>query len=272
MTDPHKELAELAAEVRAWVEDASLRGALLVDPRASLPVAEAPPEATAPAQVAAPPREVVLTPAWSQLASSARVAAERALDSGDLALERVQTDLGDCRRCNLFKGRRSIVFGVGSGQADLLIIGEAPGFHEDRTGEPFVGDAGQMLDKMLVNVLGLQRSETYICNIVKCRPPDNRNPLPDEVDACMPFLLRQVQAVSPKVILVLGGVALKTLFATDQGIMQNRGKWREYRGIPVMPTLHPAYLLRNPEAKRKVFEDLQQCRARYDELGGRRSA
>src|SRR5262249_32921746 len=149
---------------------------------------------------------------------------------GAKALELVRDDLGDCRRCGLCQERRTIVYGVGSPDADLVVVGEAPGYEEDQRGEPFVGPAGQMLDKMLENVLGLRRDQVYIANIVKCRPPGNRTPLPDEVERCRPFLERQIEAIGPKVLLLLGTVALKSLLRTDAGIMRCRGTWRDYRG------------------------------------------
>ena len=240
------ELHDLVADVRAMLEDAESRGVRLED------VTPSAPEAEAPAAMAA----------WSEVAASARDASVPAAT----LLARVREDLGDCRRCKLAKGRRNIVFGVGDPDADLVVVGEGPGRHEDLQGEPFVGDAGQMLDRMLSNVLGLERSQVYILNIVKCRPPRNRNPEPDEVDACRPFLESQLQAIAPKLLLVLGSVAFKSLFNTDQGIMRNRGRWRDYQGIPTMPTFHPAYLLRQPGDKRLTFEDLKAVKRRYEEL------
>ncbi|MFT4627283.1 MAG: uracil-DNA glycosylase family 4 [Myxococcota bacterium] len=205
--------------------------------------------------------------AWSALARDGRAAPP----TGAEALRAIREDIGDCRRCALSKGRRNIVFGVGDPEADLVVIGEAPGYHEDRRGEPFVGAAGEMLDKMLVNVLGLERSSTYILNVVKCRPPNNRDPEPSEVSRCRPFLERQLDALQPKVVLVLGSVALRTLFDDPRArITRERGQWREYRGVPVLPTFHPAYLLRQPQDKRQTFADLKALRTRYDELGGRR--
>lgn len=180
------------------------------------------------------------------------------------ALQAVRDELGDCTRCGLCAARRSIVFGVGDPKADLMIVGEAPGFHEDRLGEPFVGEAGKMLDRMLERVLFLERSQVYIANIVKCRPPDNRNPTAEEIATCLPFLHAQIRAVAPKVMLALGNVAFKTLFDTRAGITKSRGQWRTFEGIPVMPTFHPAYLLRQPKDKRLTFEDLKAVRARYE--------
>ncbi|HMV69029.1 MAG TPA: uracil-DNA glycosylase, partial [Myxococcota bacterium] len=181
----------------------------------------------------------------------------------------VRADLGDCRRCKLCEGRRQIVFGVGDPEADLMVIGEGPGEQEDLRGEPFVGPAGEMLDRMLENVLGLGRSKVYIANVVKCRPPGNRNPDLDEVAACLPFLERQILAVQPKLILILGGVALQHVLKIN-GITRNRGKELAWRTIPTIPTFHPAYLLRQPGDKKLTFEDLKLARRRYDELGGRR--
>ena len=247
-------LAGLVADVQAWLEAAQSWGYQGEMPGAALEVEPVMPE----------PERGAPESRWAALASSslAEARAERVPD--------IAHDLGDCRRCRLATGRSRIVFGVGNPEADLVIIGEAPGFHEDRQGEPFVGRAGEMLDKMLVHVLGLQRQDVYISNIVKCRPPNNRKPLPDEVDACLPFLERQIRAVDPKVMLVLGSVALRALFSTDGGITRARGNWRDWNGIPVMPTFHPAYLLRNPDGKRATFDDLKALRVRYDEAGGRR--
>lgn len=257
-------LAELAADLRAVLEDEALRGAWAEPADAPLPEAIAPPEAPArPAE----PNPVVATAAsagaWAAIASQARSEGP----SHGVLLDRVRQDLGDCRRCELCKERRQIVFGVGDPAADLVVCGEAPGYHEDQKGEPFVGPAGEMLDKMLVNVLGLKRQQVYILNVVKCRPPKNRNPLPPEIAACRPFLEAQLDAIRPKLLLVLGSVALNALFGPGPGgITQARGKWLEYRGIPTLPTFHPAYLLRQPDDKRKTFEDLKVLKARYDAL------
>jgi DNA polymerase len=185
------------------------------------------------------------------------------------SLAAVREDMGDCTRCALHEHRTQIVFGVGSESADLVVVGEAPGYQEDQQGEPLVGPAGEMLDRMLENVIGLARSEVYILNIVKCRPPENRNPAPDEMDACAPFLRRQIEALDPRVLLVLGSVAFKALFETQEGITDARGTWRDWNGVPAMPTFHPAYLLRKPSDKRLTFEDIKKVRERYDDLTGR---
>lgn len=173
------------------------------------------------------------------------------------SLEAIRADLGNCTRCHLCEERKNIVFGVGNPNADLVIVGEAPGRDEDLKGDPFVGRAGQLLNRML-EAIGLSREEVYICNVIKCRPPKNRNPMPDEVESCEPFLIRQLQSLRPKLILAMGKFAAQTLLATDERISSLRGRFQEYQGISVMPTFHPAYLLRNASQKRVVWEDLQK--------------
>jgi uracil-DNA glycosylase len=170
----------------------------------------------------------------------------------------VRQELGECTRCKLHKGRTNIVFGEGDPKAVLVFVGEGPGQEEDQQGRPFVGAAGQLLTDIIVKGMKLNREDVYICNIVKCRPPENRNPEPDETEACEPFLKKQLQAINPSVIVALGNVAVKTLLKTDRGITTLRGKWQAYQGIPLMPTFHPAYLLRNPKDKKLVWEDIQK--------------
>jgi uracil-DNA glycosylase family 4 len=173
-------------------------------------------------------------------------------------LESIREALGDCRRCGLCEGRRSIVFGSGNPDADILFVGEGPGETEDLQGLPFVGRAGELLTQMIEKGMGIPRSQVYICNIVKCRPPNNRNPLPPEVSACRPFLDGQIAAVRPKVIVSLGKPAASLLLGRDVAITRVRGQWHEYRGTPLIPTLHPAFVLRQytPENRRAVWEDL----------------
>lgn len=178
-------------------------------------------------------------------------------------LETIREDIGDCIRCKLHKGRNKIVFGDGSPKARLLFIGEGPGRDEDLQGLPFVGRAGKLLTQM-IEAMGLRRSEVYICNVVKCRPPENRAPEKDEVAACSPFLFRQIDLVAPQVIVCLGSIAAQTILETTRGISQFRGQWLEFRGRRLMATYHPAYLLRNPAAKSEVWKDLQKVMA---ELG-----
>lgn len=173
-------------------------------------------------------------------------------------LTAIREEIGDCTRCKLHKGRTHIVFGEGDPKAVLVFVGEGPGQEEDLQGRPFVGAAGQLLTDIIVKGMKLKREGVYICNIVKCRPPTNRNPEPDEIAACEPFLIKQLQAINPGVIVALGNVAVKTLLKTGEGITALRGKWQTYQGIPLMPTFHPAYLLRNPKDKKLVWEDIQQ--------------
>lgn len=172
------------------------------------------------------------------------------------ALEAVRAELGDCRRCPLHRTRRHLVFGEGNPEAELVFVGEAPGADEDAQGRPFVGQAGQLLTKIIA-AMGLERDEVYICNILKCRPPGNRNPLPEEIALCEPFLIRQIEAISPRVICALGTFAARTLLKSDAPISGLRGRFHSFLGIPVMPTYHPAYLLRNAGAKRQAWEDVQ---------------
>ena len=173
-----------------------------------------------------------------------------------VSLDDVRARMGECTLCKLHKGRHTIVFGVGNPEARLMFVGEAPGEDEDLKGEPFVGKAGQLLTKM-IEAMGLRREDVYICNTVKCRPPNNRNPEPDELAACEPFLKGQLASVKPEVIVTLGKFAAQALLREQTPITRLRGQWREYEGIPVMPTFHPAYLLRSPQEKTKVWEDLQ---------------
>jgi uracil-DNA glycosylase family 4 len=173
------------------------------------------------------------------------------------ALLQVRSTLGECTRCKLCSTRKSIVFGVGSPRAELVFVGEGPGENEDLQGEPFVGEAGGLLDKMIV-AMGLSRAEVYICNVVKCRPPGNRNPEPDEIAACAPFLHGQLDAIAPRAIVALGKFAAQTLLQDPTPITKLRGTWRTYRGVPLMPTFHPSYLLRDASQKKHVWADLQQ--------------
>lgn len=178
----------------------------------------------------------------------------------DISLEEVREDLGDCRRCKLCEERTHIVFGAGNPRARLAFVGEGPGADEDRQGLPFVGRAGQLLTKM-IEAIQMRRDEVYICNVVKCRPPKNRTPLEDEIAACSPFLLRQLAVVQPEVVCCLGLTAAQTLLQVKKSIGQLRGKVHSFRGTRLVATYHPAYLLRNPPAKRYVWEDLKRVRS-----------
>jgi len=176
-------------------------------------------------------------------------------DSPD-GLAAVREEMEKCHRCPLGKGRKNLVFGEGNPHADLVFVGEAPGADEDEQGRPFVDRAGQLLTKIIA-AMGLKREDVYICNILKCRPPGNRNPQPDEIAACEPYLVRQLQAISPRFVCALGSFAARTLLKTESPITSLRGRFHDYHGIRLMPTYHPAYLLRNPDAKKLVWQDVQ---------------
>ncbi|HQG13731.1 MAG: Uracil DNA glycosylase superfamily protein [bacterium ADurb.Bin270] len=182
-----------------------------------------------------------------------------------MELADIRKVMGNCTRCKLCFGRKNIVFGVGNPNADLVFIGEAPGRDEDIKGEPFVGRAGQLLTK-IIEAMNFKREDVYIANITKCRPPENRNPEPDEVASCIPFLIRQAELIKPKVIVCLGSVATQNLLGTEEKITTMRGKFTSWQGIPVMPTYHPAFLLRNPNMKRPVWEDMQVVMKKLEEL------
>lgn len=173
------------------------------------------------------------------------------------SLEKIRMDLGDCRRCRLSESRKNIVFGAGDSNARLVFVGEAPGHEEDQKGEPFVGPAGQLLTK-IIQAIKLTRNQVYICNIIKCRPPGNRNPQSDEIKACYPFLRRQIITIKPDFICALGTIAAHTLLETTEPISKLRGHFHDYMGIKVLATYHPAYLLRNPNKKRDVWEDMKK--------------
>jgi len=174
-----------------------------------------------------------------------------------LSLEEIRKELGDCKRCKLHRTRRTIVFGEGNPKTNLMFIGEGPGYDEDVQGRPFVGKAGQLLTRIIQSI-NLQREEVYIANIIKCRPPQNRNPEPDEIQSCHPFLMKQIMAIQPKIICALGTFSAQTLLKTDTKISALRGKFYDLEGIKVIPTYHPAFLLRNPERKKEVWEDMKK--------------
>lgn len=205
--------------------------------------------------------------------------AQAGADAGAVATSAVSTEVGEsfdslraevlsCTRCRLAEGRMTVVFGEGDSRADLVVVGEAPGYEEDMSGRPFVGPAGKLLDKMLA-AIGFRRDEVFICNVLKCRPPGNRDPLVDEVASCRPYLRRQVELIAPKAICALGRFAAQTLLATELSLTRLRGETHEFMGIPVVVTYHPAALLRNASWKRPAWEDLQRLRRIYDEAGGR---
>ena len=177
-------------------------------------------------------------------------------------LEDIRADLGDCQRCRLAGERNKIVFGAGNPRAKLVFVGEGPGFEEDQQGLPFVGPAGRLLTR-IIEAIKLDRDQVYICNVIKCRPPRNRNPEPDEINTCFPFLERQLAAIRPDFIVALGTFAAQTLLGTNTPISRLRKRFHEYNGIKVLPTYHPAYLLRNPDKKREVWEDMKMLMKEY---------
>ena len=185
---------------------------------------------------------------------------------GSQALLAIRQELGECRRCKLAGGRTNLVFGTGNPGAELVFVGEGPGADEDLQGEPFVGKAGQLLTRM-IEAMGYRREQVYIANVVKCRPPGNRNPEPDEIAACEPYLRRQLAAVGPEVIVALGKFAAQTLLRSETPISKLRGAWSSYQGVKLMPTFHPAYLLRSPEEKKKAWADLQLAMAELKSAG-----
>jgi len=216
------------------------------------------------AKPALPKTAPVVTPVIPKIASLPVVAGPSLFESmekiaGD-SLLKTREDLGECTRCKLHSTRHKIVFGDGNPKAELVFVGEGPGADEDVQGLPFVGRAGKLLTQM-IEAMGLQRKDVYICNVVKCRPPENRQPEEDEVKSCSPFLLRQIDVIAPKVLVCLGATAAKTLLQTNRGISQFRGEWLEFRGRKLLATYHPAYLLRNPPAKSEVWKDLQKVMA-----------
>jgi uracil-DNA glycosylase family 4 len=223
------------------------------------------PAASRPAKAAAD-RQSGRTKAPAPAASETRLSPARAKELFSIYpgldktadLKALREFIGDCRRCKLWRGRTHLVFGVGNPRAELMFVGEGPGAEEDARGEPFVGRAGQLLTDIIERGMGLTREEVYICNVVKCRPPDNRNPEPDEVTACEPFLMQQIDLVRPRVIVGLGTFAVQSLLKVKTPISRLRGAWHKVHGVKLMPTFHPAYLLRNPGDKRLVWADIRE--------------
>ncbi|MGC4115677.1 MAG: uracil-DNA glycosylase [Myxococcales bacterium] len=267
---PAASFSGLRAAVRAAAGAPEKRPMAPAATQAAAPAAQAalaPERPTTPVPAPRQARDVGVAPVAPQppVAQATAPAANQApLSTAHTSLEQIRAELGDCKRCKLHQKRRNIVFGVGSPKAELVFVGEGPGADEDAQGIPFVGAAGQLLTKM-IEAMGFKRDEVYICNVVKCRPPGNRDPEPDEIDACEPFLKAQLALLRPKAIVTLGKFATMTLLRTPGGsITRMRGKWSKYQGIPLMPTFHPSYLLRQqtPETqyseKKKVWDDLQQ--------------
>lgn len=283
--DPLIELAELSASLRAHLAWQAETGASGLPRSTDLTPLAAPVPGSEPhypsllrAHHEAAPLMMVAEPAAPQTYGSAPstsaphapVSAAAPVSAPRASIEDVRTRLAllaeearTCSRCGLCQGRQQAVFSRGDPAAELCFVGEGPGADEDREGEPFVGAAGQLLDKMIA-AMGYARDAVYICNIVKCRPPNNRTPEPAEMKACLPFVTQQIELVRPKVIVALGATAMKGLFDTTLGITRLRGTWKVYKSTPVMPTFHPAYLLRNPAAKREVWSDLQEVMKRLN--------
>jgi DNA polymerase len=264
--DARAELLELAAGLRAHLEYLGSSGATGV-PRGETAAAPAVPLAASRSAAPDPraaPRPVERGHVAEPDASSAVPVEPKAPPAPALAPEErgrrlavLAESVKGCTKCALAAGRTQTVFARGTGSSRLLFVGEGPGADEDAQGFPFVGKAGQLLDRMIA-AMGFSRDEVYVANIVKCRPPNNRKPEPEEMAACMPYLAEQIELVAPEVMVALGATAVQGLFGTGEGIMRIRGRWRLYKGrIPVMPTFHPAYLLRTPAAKREVWDDLQ---------------
>ena len=271
--DSHEDVEELRAlvgQLRTNLEARGRSGLVGVvvskGPKASAAAAAAtvtaPPVVAAPLVAAAP---VVETQRDNVPEDGAEVAGPKA-KTGKSGLQVVRDDLGDCKRCKLAPSRTNLVYGVGNPDAELVFVGEAPGADEDAQGEPFVGKAGQLLTKM-IEAMGYTRDDVYICNVLKCRPPGNRNPEPDEVASCEPFLKRQLAAIRPRMIVALGKFAAQCLLRDDTPITRLRGGFRSYEGIPLMPTLHPAYLLRDPSKKKLAWDDLKAVNAALARVG-----
>jgi uracil-DNA glycosylase family 4 len=249
-------IAEVAAALHAYVgyqRELGVLGFAPAPPAVASPAAAAPP-VEEPLRVEATPRDLLAAPGLGTTRT----------------LEELRAHIGDCRRCKLAPHRTHLVFGVGNPRARLVFVGEAPGRDEDLRGEPFVGRAGQLLTEIITRGMKLRREDVYIANVIKCRPPENRNPEPDEVASCEPFLLRQLELIGPEVIVALGKFAVQTLLRSKTPITQMRGRWYDYHGIKLMPTFHPAYLLRNPGDKRLVWEDIQKVMRELG-IGGARA-
>jgi len=259
----------LRQEVAAWLEFYRELGIeeFYPIPRASSHDAVAPQAATPPAKPAAPADSRLPTPD-SRLPSALPGVPAQALNLFEApapkraeheTLEQIREDLGDCHRCRLAAGRNTIVFGQGNPHAELVFVGEGPGADEDEQGLPFVGRAGQLLNRML-QFVGIKREDVYICNVVKCRPPGNRTPEKDEVEACSPFLFRQLQAIRPRLICCLGAPAVRTLLGVKEGMLKIRGHFYDYGGTKALATVHPAYVLRNPREEKILREDFEKIR------------
>lgn len=245
-----EELLEELRSLRGYVAELAASGMELLPLDGADPVAASPEPAMKPAAV---PVAAESAPAYAPSAEHPEETPE--------SLEEIRLALGECHSCRLGSGRTSLVFGSGNPRARLLFVGEAPGEADDRQGEPFVDEAGRLLTK-IIQAMGFSRDDVYICNVLKCRVPDGQHPQPDEAEACLPFLLRQVRAVAPEAIVALGTFAAHALLGSKEPISKLRGRFHDYHGIPLMPTFHPGFLLRNPAMKREVWEDMKQVMKR----------
>jgi uracil-DNA glycosylase family 4 len=274
--DPRAQALTLATRIRTRLEHDERRGALGL-PRGKNPRLRPAKAAAAVVAVMAPasptsspakplPRSAAGAAVPPMPVFPAPAAAPAGTVVGAAGLKVIREQLGECQRCKLAGGRQNIVFGVGNPQAQLVFVGEAPGADEDQQGEPFVGKAGQLLNKM-IEAMGYARADVYICNVIKCRPPGNRNPEPDEVSKCEPFLKQQLAAIRPRMIVTLGKFAAQCLLRDETPISRLRGNFRTYEGIPLMPTFHPAYLLRDPSKKKETWTDLKEVNAALKRMG-----
>ena len=261
--DPRAELREIAARARTLLELRGRSGLLGVGKGRTIRRGTAL-QVGAASAASMPEVSPTLTPTLRP--TGEEMGEPSAGPIGARGLTLIREDIGDCQRCRLSGGRKNIVFGVGNPQAHLVFVGEAPGADEDQQGEPFVGKAGQLLTKM-IEAMGYGRDDVYICNVIKCRPPGNRNPEPDEVASCEPFLKKQLAALRPRMIVTLGKFAAQCLLRDDSPISRLRGNFRTYEGISLMPTFHPAYLLRDPSKKKEAWTDLKAVNAALKRLG-----
>jgi uracil-DNA glycosylase family 4 len=256
-------LQALLEELRAYVEyqqssgvDAFPRSSVGTAPNVASPATVPSPAPPHPDALAVVPAHTAVRPAPVVAAATADLFVAPGVQQAG-TLEALRAELGDCRRCKLWPGRTHIVFGVGNPGATLMFVGEGPGRDEDLQAEPFVGRAGQLLTEIITKGMKMRREDVYIANVIKCRPPQNRNPEPDEIAACQPFLLRQIELIRPRVLVALGTFAAQTLLGSRVPISRLRGHWYDYHGVKLMPTLHPAYLLRNPNDKKLVWTDIK---------------
>jgi uracil-DNA glycosylase family 4 len=261
--DEREELRTLVAQLRTNLATRGRSGLLGVS---LSPAAARKPVAALALAPTGPPQSLVMKTARQPNPEPNEEERDPGAPHGAAGLALVREELGDCKRCKLCPTRTNIVFGVGNPDAQLVFVGEAPGADEDAQGEPFVGRAGQLLTKM-IEAMGYARGDVYICNVLKCRPPGNRNPEPDEVASCEPFLKKQLGAIRPRIIVALGKFAVQCLLRDDAPISRLRGNLRSYEGIPLMPTFHPAYLLRDPSKKKLAWDDLKAVNAALAKVG-----